>query len=176
LYNCAGRVGLSGLGVSLDQAQLSRATSAFSARIHPNLLSSHLYRRGLGRLGDDSGFVFATGPNAGMPATGMPVASDVPPDPMSIAQIADQINAPAPTFVSPQYQAPLPTVSPSTLLAAAALPGAPSVVQQAAAQYSSANPIMAWFQGSMIGGIPNYWLIAGAGAALLLLSGLKGRR
>lgn len=173
LYTCAGRAGLSGLGVALSQAELSRATKAFSSKIHPFLLSSKLYKRG---LGDDSGFVFATGPNAGMPATGYPISSDAPPDPMSISQIADQINSAPPTFVSPMYQAPLPTVSPSTLLAAAALPGAPAVVQQAAAQYSAANPFTAWFSGSMIGGIPNYILLAGAGAALLLLMGLKGRR
>ncbi|MGH9501654.1 MAG: hypothetical protein ACRD20_02255 [Terriglobales bacterium] len=121
------------------------------------------------RLGD-SGYVYATGPNAGQAATGISVLTDLPPDP------SDIFNFPATApYLGPSSIA-LPSVSPSTLLAAANLPNAPAVVKQAAAQYSAANPVTSWFSGSMLAGIPNY-LLAGGGLLLLLaLSGGKRRR
>lgn len=63
---------------------------------------------------------------------------------------------------------PLPSVSPSTLLAAAALPNAPAVVKQAAASYTAANPVSSFLSGS-IAGLPTYLLLGGAALALLAL-------
>ena len=64
----------------------------------------------------------------------------------------------------------LPTVSPATLLRAAALPGAPSAVTQAAQQYKQQqDPMQAFLQS-----IPLIaWLASGA---LLLLMFAGGRR
>ena len=63
----------------------------------------------------------------------------------------------------------MPTVSPSTLLAAASLPGAPSPVTQAAEQYRRQNPMQTFLQSIPLVG----WL---AGGALLLLMFAGGRR
>lgn len=128
-------------------------------------------RRGVrrNRLGD-SGYVYATGPNVGQPATGMPVTTDIPPD------ISDIFSFPVLNYGGPS-STPLPAVSPSTLLAAASLPNAPSIVKQAAAQYSAGNPISSWFSGSMIAGVPNYLLAIGGGLVLVLaVAGGKRRR
>lgn len=63
----------------------------------------------------------------------------------------------------------MPTVSPATLLAAAALPGAPSAVTQAAQTYRQQNPMQ-----TFLSSIPLVaWL---AGGALLLLMFAGGRR
>jgi len=63
----------------------------------------------------------------------------------------------------------MPTVTPATLLAAAALPGAPSAVTQAAATYRQENPMQ-----TFLASIPLVaWL---AGGALLLLAFAGGRR
>lgn len=122
------------------------------------------------RLGD-SGWVYATGPNAGQPVTDNPlqVTTDIPPDPADIFGLS--IPYVGPTSVA------LPSVSSSTLLAAAALPNAPAIVKQAAAQYSAANPFSSWFNQQMIAGIPNYFLAAAGGLILLvpLLGGKKRR-
>jgi len=67
------------------------------------------------------------------------------------------------------YPAPIPTVSPQTLLAAAALPGAPASVVQAAAQYQAAGGSQ-W-----ISGISNTWILIGGGALVFLLL-LMGKR
>lgn len=104
----------------------------------------------------------------------MQVATDIPPS------FFDLFGTSAPTVnFDPGSLSPisLPSVSPSTLLAAAALPNAPGVVRQAAAQYSAANPIASWFSGSMIAGIPNYLLAGGlVGVVLLATAGGKRRR
>jgi hypothetical protein len=64
-----------------------------------------------------------------------------------------------------------PAVSPATLLAAAALPGAPAVVQQAAAAYSAANPLSSLLSGTIFG-LPSYMVIGGG---LLLIAALASR-
>lgn len=127
--------------------------------------------RSRSRLGD-SGYVYATGPNAGQPVTDNPlqVSTDIPPS------FFDLFGTSAPTVSFAPDPISLPGVSPSTLLAAAALPNAPAVVKQAAAQYSAANPISSWFSGSMIAGIPNYFLAGGFGLLLLLPMLSKGKR
>jgi hypothetical protein len=57
------------------------------------------------------------------------------------------------------------------------LPNASAVVKQAAAQYTAANPIMSWFNQSMIAGIPNYLLAGGLFLVLLIpMSSAKGKR
>lgn len=126
-------------------------------------------RRNTRRLGD-SGYVYATGPNAGQPATGMPVTTDIPPD------FSDIFSFPVAAYGAAPSSVALPAVSPSTLLAAASLPNAPAVVKQAAAQYSAANPVSSWFSGSMISGIPNYLLAIGGGLVLVLAVSGKRRR
>ena len=69
-----------------------------------------------------------------------------------------------------------PGISAAGLLAAAAMPNAPAVVKQAAAQYQAANPVSATLAGT-IGGIPTTYLLLGGGALLLLLmAGGSGRR
>jgi hypothetical protein len=105
-------------------------------------------RRRLSGLGDD--FVpDLTPPDVTYPSTPFPISLSVP--------------------------TTLPSVSPSTLLAAANLPNAPAVVKEAAAQYQSSNPVSAWFSGSTLG-IPNY-LLAGGGGLLILIPLLKsGKR
>lgn len=70
---------------------------------------------------------------------------------------------------------PLPGVSSSTLIAAAALPNAPAVVKQAAAQYQAANPASSFLSGSMIAGIPNYLLLGAGGILLVVLATAKKR-
>ncbi len=120
------------------------------------------------RLGD-SGFVYATGPNAGKPATGTLVSTDLPPDWSDIFSFPTSAPYVGPSSVS------LPSVSPQTLLQAAALPGAPAVVQQAAQQYAAANPISTWLQGQIIKGVPNYLLAGGLGL-LVLIPLMGGRR
>lgn len=63
----------------------------------------------------------------------------------------------------------LPTVSPATLLAAAALPGAPPAVTQAAQTYRQQDPMQAFISS-------NPWVAWLAGGALLLLVFAGGRR
>ncbi len=126
------------------------------------------------RLGDSSGngYTYATGPNAGQPVTDNPlqVSTDIPPS------FVDIFGTAAPTVSFAPAPTPLPLVSPNTLLAAAKLPSAPAVVQQAATQYSAANPISAWIQGSSFAGIPNYLLLAAVGLVVILPAMAKGRR
>jgi hypothetical protein len=173
LIDCIQRAGLSGLGIALDQNQLARAARAYSSAVHPQFLTSKLFRRGLGD-------VYQTGPNAGqqVPSGVLQVQTDVPPDPITIFQEIPKPPPAAPTFVSPNY-APLPTVSASTLLQAAALPGAPSSVVAASQQLQSSgfslSSLSGWFTGQMISGVPNY-LLAGGAAVLLLVLAAKGRR
>jgi len=99
----------------------------------------------------------------------MPIAP--PPDPLSIS------NAPDAALENSIVSAPvpLPGVSASTLLAAAKLPNAPAVVQQAAAQLAAASPVSAALQGST-GGIPNYMLLAGAGLLLVVVLASGGKK
>ena len=72
----------------------------------------------------------------------------------------------------------LPGVTAATLLAAAALPNAPPVVVQAAAQYKAANPVTSSlssiFSGS-VGGIPTVLLLGGGALLLVVLATKKGR-
>lgn len=124
------------------------------------------------RLGDSGdGYIYATGPNAGQPVTDNPlvVSTDIPPSISDIFSSFPSMPSFGPTST------PLPGVSASTLLAAAALPNAPAVVKQAAAQYSAANPLSSWFSGQMIAGIPNY-LLAAAGGFILLIPLLGGKK
>lgn len=91
----------------------------------------------------------------------LPIAP--PPDPNTIYSGIDA------GIVTSAIQAPvpLPGVSASTLLQAAALPGAPQVVQQAAAQLQAASPLASFLNTSSVG-IPNTYLLAG-GALLLVV-------
>ncbi len=138
-----------------------------------------MYRRTLGRAGrggrglGDSGYVYATGPNAGQPVTDNPlvVSTDLPP---SYSDLWGATTGSFPSLLPSPIS--LPAVSPNTLLAAANLPNAPAVVKQAAAQYSAANPISSWIQGSSIKGVPNYLLLSAAGLLLILPMLAKGRR
>jgi hypothetical protein len=83
------------------------------------------------------------------------------------------LNAPvySPNPSAPGYS--LPGVSASTLLAAAALPNAPAVVRQAAAQYSAANPASSLTSGTILG-MPMLYVL-GAGGLLLVLAMAKKR-
>lgn len=67
-----------------------------------------------------------------------------------------------------------PGASPQTLMQAAAMPNAPAVVKQAAAQYAAANPTASFLSGS-IGGIPTTYLLAGGAVLLFAIFGMKGR-
>ncbi len=69
----------------------------------------------------------------------------------------------------------LPAVSPATLLAAAALPNAPTAVKQAAAAYTAANPLSSFLQGSILG-LPTYLVLGGGLLAVLALAGSSKRR
>lgn len=97
---------------------------------------------------------------AGIPG-GVPGTSSMTP-----AQLNSVIN----TGVSPTSL--LPAVSAATLLAAAALPNAPTSVKQAAASYSAANPASSFFSGTTAG-IPNYLLLAGGGLLLVMVFALQ---
>jgi hypothetical protein len=67
-----------------------------------------------------------------------------------------------------------PAVSPATLLAAAALPGAPAVVRQAAASYSAADPFSSLLSGTIFG-LPSY-IVLGGGLLLVAALASRGRR
>jgi hypothetical protein len=69
---------------------------------------------------------------------------------------------------------PLPAVSPATLLAAAALPGAPAAVKTAAAAYSSANPLSSFLSGTIFG-LPSYMVLGGSLLAVVLFASGAGR-
>lgn len=74
----------------------------------------------------------------------------------------------------------IPTVTAQTLIAAAALPNAPTNVKAAAAQLAASgagatSSISSIFTGSAIAGIPNYLLIGG-GLLLVLMFAGRGRR
>jgi len=68
----------------------------------------------------------------------------------------------------------LPAASPSTLLAAAALPNASAAVKAAAAAYSAANPVSSFLSSSILG-LPTYAVLGAGVVALLLLGAKKGR-
>lgn len=85
---------------------------------------------------------------------------------LSTAQLAQLANDPS--------ALKLPSVSPETLLAAAALPNAPAVVKQAAAQYQAANPVSGFLSGTIFG-LPAY-LVLGGGALALFAAVGSGRR
>lgn len=125
------------------------------------------------RLGD-SGWVDAI---TGQPVTDIAwsVPTDLPP-----AWNLPGSGIPSTPFPSGilTFPTPLPNVTGSTLLQAAKLPGSPAVVKQAAAQYASQNPVSTWLSEQTIAGIPNMYLLGGAGLAVILLAsaGGKGRR
>jgi hypothetical protein len=111
-----------------------------------------------------TGSVLTPGP--GMPGTsGQPIAAPV---------VTEYPASPGGSMISSQQLAqlaqtpgiPLPTVSPATLLAAAALPNAPAIVKQAAAQYQAANPVSGFLSGTIFG-LPSYLVLGGGLLALL---------
>jgi hypothetical protein len=107
-----------------------------------------------------------------IPAPAWVVPSDLPPNPIGI------ITQPAPPpKIIENLQPTLPVVSAQTLLAAAALPNAPTVVKQAAAQLpqGAASSASSIFTGSAIAGIPNY-LLMGLGLFFLVILASSGRR
>src|SRR4029077_19741607 len=98
--------------------------------------------------------VDATG--ATVPAPAWVVPTDIPPPISMVYQ-----PSPPPKILT-NLQPTLPLVSAQTLLAAAALPNAPAVVKQAAAQLppTSTSSFTSLLTGSAIAGIPNYvWLV-----------------
>jgi hypothetical protein len=115
------------------------------------------------------------------PALGCPgrrLGDDAPPiDPFNLPSWADQPQPGEFKTIDKSLIAEsgfAPSVTPATLLAAAGLPGAPFIVQQAAASYRSANRFGALTAGS-VAGIPMTWLL-GVGGFLILIPLLKGRR
>ncbi len=166
LIDCARVAGLSGI----DQAQLNALSHAYQTRQHP---------RWLGRLGDDSTdpntpvFVVATGPTAGQVITAgnsNVVSTDIAPSPASISPEMNS-SLSVPSFVSQLNYTPLPSVSASTLIAAANLPNAPAVVKQAAAQLPASTQAAA----SVSTMLSKYGIYLGAAfAGVLLISAVGG--
>lgn len=154
-------------------------------------IKARVRRRGLAGLGDGADLLSALGPSVATSTGSIPIVDYNP----SIWVDAGGGAIAPPTNVYPvspgggqltsqqlatlaigsnEGSLPLPSVSPSTLLAAAALPNAPAVVKQAAAAYSASSPVSSFLSGS-IAGIPTYMLL-GAGALALLAFGSRGRR
>jgi hypothetical protein len=108
-----------------------------------------------------------------MPLTILPPPS-VPPPPAPVVDPSGQVFLYTPGAPG-QAGSPFPPPAPG------AYPGSPSSVvtaaAPAAASPSFADQISVWLSGSMIAGIPNYWLAIGAGTIglLLLRGGKKGR-
>lgn len=92
---------------------------------------------------------------------------------LTSTQLAQLTSVIGPATAAAASQAP--GISAAGLLAAAALPNAPAVVKQAAAQYQAANPIQATLAGS-IGGIPTTYLLLGGGLLLVLMMSGSGRK
>ena len=199
-WNAAVAKGLSGV----DQATLNRISTAYQRLTRPDRLAGlrgWVPRRGGGMtwvhnrrpLGDITDFAdtFDPGslinapvpqpPSSGtitdaqgnqIPAPAWVVPSDLPPSPIGI------ITQPAPPpRILENLQPTLPVVSAQTLLAAAALPNAPAVVKQAAAQLppGAGSSLSSIFTGSAIAGIPNY-LLMGIGLFLVVIMASGGRR
>lgn len=139
-------------------------------------------RPGLRGLGDDSPIVLPA-PDSGAlpfdPVTGMPTGVGLPQ--VSIYSVAPGVggnmtSAQLATLATTPTAQLVPAVSASTLLEAASLPGAPSVVKQAAAAYAANNPVGSFFSGpSGVRGIPNYLLLAGAIGVVGLAMLITGR-
>lgn len=117
-----------------------------------------------------SGVMVPTATGGSAPAPAWVVPTDIPPPVSTVFQ-----PSPIPPVLQ-NLQPTLPTVSAQTLLAAAALPNAPAVVKQAAAQLSSSGSATSWFTQSMISGIPNYLLVGGGLFLVVLLASAGGRR
>lgn len=149
-----------GLGIALDQSQLDKLSTAYQRFQRPNSLA---------------GWVFQNGRMTWQPSG---LGDDAPPDPLAIARM-QPTKLPSSLLT---YNPVIPTVSVETLLAAAQLPNAPTIVKQAAAKLQSTPALAAsvgagtgsWFTEQMISGIPNYLLLAGGG--LLLVLAMRGRR
>jgi hypothetical protein len=96
-------------------------------------------------------------------------------DPMNPNLLPNFLNLPQtstlPSFLSTPTTPTLPGVSPSALLAAAALPNAPVAVQQAAAQYRAANPVTA----TLAGISTTTWLLGGGALLLVVVMASKRR-
>ncbi len=169
LIDCARVAGLSGI----DKAQLTALSHAYEKRLHPRWLGR------LGRLGDgvdtpNSGeFVYATGPNAGQPVTDTNwVGSDVAPSQSDVVNTPSSVLS-VPSFISQLNYTPLPSVTASTLIAAANLPNAPAIVKQAASQLPASTQQLAGVS-SMLS---KYGIYLGAAfAGVLLISAVGGRR
>jgi len=134
-------------------------------------------RRGMRGLGDD---VLMPGPGDSSLAPFNPVTG-LPTDPNAV-QVSIYPTAPGGGSLTSAQLATIaanpsanivPAVNASTLLAAAAMPGAPAVVKQAASAFSSANPVASLLSGS-VAGIPTY-LLLGGGLLLVLLASSKRR-
>ena len=100
-----------------------------------------------------------------IPAPAWVVPSDIPPPISTITT-----PSPIPSILQ-NLQPTLPVVTAQTLLAAAALPNAPAVVKQAAAQL----PATSWFSQSTAG-IPNYLILGGGLFLMVVLASAGGRR
>lgn len=168
LIDCWRQAEHKGLGYSLDQAELAKVATAYQRMTRPNSLAGWVFDgrkmvwRG-GALGDD--------------VLTPPPSYVTPPNPLTIAQ-SQPSPLPSVTAITPsEMQAMIPAVTAQTLLAAAQLPNAPTIVQQAAAQLppqQAGFDITSWFTGQTISGIPNYALVGAAVVVLMLLS--RGRR
>lgn len=185
LINCWNAATEKGLGRTLSQDQLNRLSTAYQRITRPQFLAGWTLNKqgrpvwkGLRGLGADiydpvSGTYVPDDSTSPDPII---VQTDpVPPSPLSIP------SGPLPAIIS-NYKPALPTVTPQTLLAAAALPNAPAIVKQAAAQLPPGSASMfpgfstAWFTQSMIAGIPNWGLLAGGALLMVLVAGKRRRR
>jgi hypothetical protein len=184
LIDCWNAAEQRGLGYG-GQTRLTALSTAYQRLTRPGRLAGWIQKRGGGmrwvnprRLGQPDisadlipADVLASGSwgnapatttdatGATIPAPAWPVPTDIPP-PVSI------VNQPLPIpKILANLQPTLPYVTANTLLAAAALPKAPDVVKQAAAQLpasatSGTGSLTSLLTGSAIAGIPNYvWLI-----------------
>lgn len=180
LIDCWNAAQGQGLGLLIDQSQLSRL-SAIYERVG-NQVRNRNRRQGLNGvcgLGDDAP---------------MTVSTDIAPDWLQMEQnigpyAGTEKAKPISSIITSEI-ATLPTITAENLMKAALLPNAPAIVKQAATQYGTAHPSMAqptlsagsggsadlgWFTQQMIGGIPNYLLLGGGAIVLVLLLGRRKR-
>jgi hypothetical protein len=166
LIDCWRQAEQRGLGIALDQAQLSQAATSYQRITRPNSLAGWV-RSGNRMVWQRSGL----GDGVITPAS-----YETPPDPFTIAQ-----QQPSKAVDLTKWFPPVvPAVTPDFLLRAASLPNAPAVVKQAAAQLppqqaSMGAGITDWLTAEMISGIPNYALLGAGVVVVMLLSKRRGR-
>lgn len=200
LIDCWRQAESRGMGIALDQEQLSRAATTYQRLMRPGSLAGWVksgnrmvwkssglgsYRRRRGGMGDDSLLVDnfdsdlpgAGGSWAG-PQTQTPIMVPpsyiTPPDPLAIAQSQPS----KPPDMTKWFPPVVPAVTPQFLLQAASLPNAPAAVKaaaaspavQAAAAQQASTLNFGWLTQQAISGIPNYALLGASVVVLLMLS------